>query len=393
MEAEALKNVFKECSVPASFIEWLEKEGVKTIEDFAVLATSEEKVEVNIIDVANAAGVNGLEVKSMAAKVAVKKSWLRARTALTKDTAIQSGSVAEPSPDNPLDPKVASSLETLWMNKHGFALQIHRLLVSPLLRRLHAEVHASPPKLTVLLLEQIRTQAAPGKKAGVGVVLTPGEEAKAESVYAEEVGAHIQIYTRARAYFSSLAYVAVDCPDWFSFGDCENICDLILDFIHRRYRDKRPPVSFFYEAFLSTMQIFVAAVCTDKRTLSNIVRSRSEWTTAWTNFSAVVDPSGNSAAISGQPEISKALRKEVNDAQALARTLQSENDRARHQKGFGRSSNGNQNDKGGGKGNWKNGKGGNQKRSFNLISREDRGDRGGRGDRDGRRNGGGQSRR
>ena len=152
------------------------------------------------------------------------------------------------------------------------------------------------------------------------------------------------IYLRVRAVFSTLSYVTVQDSTWFSYGDCENFCDLIIDLLNRAYSGNghsqvHPPLSFFRHAYLSTMSDF----CQDMRTvdtkLCDLVARKSSWQHYWTGYipdsSSVLSSSGNSAVDSislgvGRPD-NVDVDRQLQQAMSAARQSQSEYDRKRNE--------------------------------------------------------------
>ena len=81
--------------------------------DFGLLATKEDEVSKEIVDVAKSANVK-IELKD---KVAIKKLWIVCRKGI--DVKIPSGPV---NPDAPLDDDDAKEIKTVWSKCHGFVL-------------------------------------------------------------------------------------------------------------------------------------------------------------------------------------------------------------------------------------------------------------------------------
>ena len=81
------------------------------------------------------------------------------------------------------------------------------------------------------------------------------------------------------------AFVSIQDPAWFSFQDAVNFLDLINEFFERRYRGgSRPTLEFYKVAYVKTMNVFLEAVSTHERKLSDIVKEVASWSSAWTSW-------------------------------------------------------------------------------------------------------------
>ena len=62
--------------------------------------------------------------------------------------------------------------------------------------------------------------------------LSDGKSVKAalsakDSIASQEVSGVFELWTRLRAFFTTLAYTSVDQKDWFGFGECEQFVDQV----------------------------------------------------------------------------------------------------------------------------------------------------------------------
>ena len=271
----------KNASCPADFIEWIEKIGVVSALDFVLMASNDEaKVDGSIIDAAKSGSVKLDEIKY---QIAVKKAWRLCREVVDREEAEKKARlVAGVVDDEKLPEGVTKTLEDAWAARHTFPIPIARLLTEGLQARLYRETHKSSPRFNVLMLEAIRTQACTEKKSGTSFTFTPGMMVKSEEVIADQVGGHYELWLRVRALYTTVAYICIDKPAWFSFADAELMSDTVIEFLHRRYDGSRAPLDFFIKAYIAMSQGFAEQVKNENRTLSQVVRAKTEWTGLWT---------------------------------------------------------------------------------------------------------------
>ena len=74
-----------------------------------------------------------------------------------------------------------------------------------------------------------------------------------DSNVSEEVSGVFELWTRLRAFFTTLAYTSIDQKDWFGFGECEQFVDQVFQWLHLRHSGQRAPIQFYIDAFNSYM--------------------------------------------------------------------------------------------------------------------------------------------
>jgi len=75
-------------------------------------------------------------------------------------------------------------------------------------------------------------------------LIKPGEAAKGQMVIADVVSGNFELFTRARALMTTVAYVSVHKPTWFAYEDAEFVTEKLLTFINQEFLGHRPPLSF-----------------------------------------------------------------------------------------------------------------------------------------------------
>ena len=308
-----------------SFVEWLKSEGVLTSQDFALLAASEEKVTTDIIDIAKTSGV---EFKGVMASVNVKKLWSLCRANFERETAVRSGKFQE-EVDAPIPCETLKGLQEKWFSRHNFRLTPGRTVADSLMNKLFKQVQQR--SFSLHLLEKIKTLTSVDK-TGYLQIMKEGRALTANEVVSDEVNGYHEFWVRFRALFSSIAFVSIDSPDWFSFSDCEHLCDMILDFLNQKFNKRRASLEFFNNAYLASSNCWVNEVRTNGRTLRDAVNGHASWVHNWTIYNAAsftsTDQTNDKRPFVA--DVSKEAVSEMKRAQELARSYQSERDRLRN---------------------------------------------------------------
>ena len=319
---------------------YLKNVGIETLEDAGLHADDEKQVWEAFCE---PAGLSKTDVNDQSQKIACKKLWLAGRKVSGADSVTGgTGGAASSVPDDdaPLPPGTAETLQELWYKRHNFHLNGSRLVTDGTFNKIYRRVHAKPKKLEPIMLEKVRLQCNPMLDSKKGTFI----HGKDVHVY-EEVNDVVPnthgIYLRIRAIFTTLSYVTVQDPSWFSFGDNENFCDLILDLLNRTYSGNglshvHPPLSFFQRAYVSMMSDFCQELRTVDTKLCELVARKSSWQHYWTGYipdsgSVPSSTSGSSSLESiplgiGRPD-NASVDQQLKEALKMARQSQSQLDK------------------------------------------------------------------
>ena len=171
--------------------------------------------------------------------------------------------------DQVLPDEVKRSLDGQWEACHGFVLNTFRLLSETQQNQIYRMSHGAPRAFPIVLLESMRLLCR----------LTDGKPVKAasstkDSNVSEEISGVFELWTRLRAFFTTLAYTSIDQKDWFNLED-------VFHWLHLRHSGLRPPIHFYIDAFNNTCATFQSAIRAN-RTLSSVIRNTSEYQHFWT---------------------------------------------------------------------------------------------------------------
>ena len=236
----SLLQMFDKFKVDERVRTLLKQLDISSLEDVGLHADDEKQVWEAFCE---PAGLSKTDIADMGQKVACKKLWLAGRKVAGADSvtggASSSGGSA-PDDDAPLPPGTTETLQELWFKRHAFHLNGSRLVTDGLFNKIYRRIHAKPKKLEPIMLEKVRLQCNPLLDSKKGIVILGKNVQEHEEINDVVPNTH-GIYLRVRAVFSILSYVTVQDASWFSFGDCENFCDLILDLLNRTYSGKTLP--------------------------------------------------------------------------------------------------------------------------------------------------------
>jgi hypothetical protein len=187
------------------------------------------------------------------------------------------------------------------------------------------------PKLTPLLVEQVRTLAYFGKREDTHLRIQAGKEVCVESVIMDEVNSSVDIYLRMRAFLVSVAYVAIQNPGFFSYQAAYECSERILGFINATFNGRAAPPVFFAKAWAATVRKFAESLRTSGRTLGAISENVATWEHWWTMFqpseARTQAPSGSSSRQAGFADPPPAVLDELERLKKTLRSMQSEKDR------------------------------------------------------------------
>ena len=118
------------------------------------------------------------------------------------------------------------------------------------------------------------------------MVFLNGQMPKASEILVDPVGDVDELWLRIRALLSTLSYISITRPTWFSFGDSEELSDNFFHWMHTKYEGRRLPVQFFLSAYIGTFQHFYEEIRLHNTPLSVLVKNISAYRPFWTQAAA-----------------------------------------------------------------------------------------------------------
>ena len=196
-----LEKILHRARAPNQLSIFLEKEQLFGVDDVALVCTKEELLDETLIAPAIAGGV---PCNSLAENVCIKKVWALCREAFATGRHGQPAFQTEQE-DQTLPDEVKRSLDGQWEACHGFVLNTFRLLSETQQNKIYRMSHGAPRAFPIVLLESMRLLCR----------LSDGKSVKAassskDSNATEEVSGVFELWTRLRAFFTTLAYTSID---------------------------------------------------------------------------------------------------------------------------------------------------------------------------------------
>ena len=191
----------------------------------------------------------------------------------------------------------------------------------------------------------------------------------------DSVHAPMEVYSRARAWFMTMAFVAIRKPAWFDFQTAIFASDKIMELVLQTSNGISPPVTHFVTAWAATANHFSEQVRISGKPLVQFVTNTGAWVHRW-SWAAPAGSSGHPRALMDLPPAVAAdvehLRAQARQWQSMAARQRADTNRAN--KGQGRDGNGG---KGKGKDHSKQGVGKGKDRAWQRDNddRDDRRDR------------------
>ena len=97
----------------------------------------------------------------------------------------------------------------------------------------------------------------------------------------EEVSGVFELWTRLRAFFTTLAYTSIDQEDWFGFGECEQFVDQVFHWHHLRHSGLTAPIQFYIDAF---NMCYISVSDQSQPNVDSVIGNPSEYKQFWTVF-------------------------------------------------------------------------------------------------------------
>ena len=326
--SQALSSILVSAKASDKFKAFLESNDFTEVDQIGLLAATESKLEESVFPMLKTAGV---PVESLADMISLKKAWMLCRTAMERDQYTSSGRVAVPTNDV-LPAPDRTAMTATWKKTYNYNLPGDRLLTETLISQLYRELNAQPKRLSIYMMESLRVQSALIHRPRSMVVSSrPGEPMTTEEIVADEVQNSMELFCRARAFFSTCALVTVHEPTYFPLQDLVYMEDKLFDllqYVHKSGdRTRRPPLAHFIGAWAMTLRIFSDEIRTNARTLSSLVHDTSAWQSAWTSWSPPAGDVGQQHSSGSAPGRERELEREIDRLKKLAASVQSQRDR------------------------------------------------------------------
>ena len=318
---EALSKIIDACTgLPSGFKEFLAKQAILTVEALGMAATTEAEVKTELIDMALAAQV---KIDVIGEKVAIKKLWKSCRETMEKK---KSNGTTGAEQDEPLPEDTEIDIKMMWKSLHGIVLPEAWLLIPTLQGKLWRGACKSPPCLDILLLEKLRPLSQIDLPVGSALNCVPGKYVETTAVIVDNVHNVMEVYTRLRAYFMTMAYVNIRNTSFFDFQCAIFASEKIHHLVTQTYgRGAQPPASFFATAWAGTNHYLAEQVRVSGKTLTEAITNTGGWEHKWSGWTPPVGASQPAGAHT--PDLPKHIAEEMRQLRDSARMWQQTADR------------------------------------------------------------------
>jgi len=188
-------------------------------------------------------------------------------------------------------------------------------LVPSLQKRLWLEVNSTPPRLDVILAEQLRPKSCSDKAIGTQLSCVPGKPIETQEVMVDNVAMPIELYIRIRAWLITMAFVSIRNPDFMNFQTAINSSDKILKFVTQTWNQGRTsaPVSYYTNAWASTIHHLSEEVRINKKSLNLALSETGLWEFRWTSWKPSENKQGTGSGqeYTATPDLPKHISDEI----------------------------------------------------------------------------------
>ena len=305
-------------NIAADVQTYLENKNIKDEEAFGILAVVEAEVKTIIVPFLKA---GGFELKEMSETVAITKLWLSCRRTMNSAQVSTPAAGAE-NPDE-LPKETRDDLKSQWFKAHGFIPPETWMLSSALQTKLWRATTAPSPGIEMVLMENLRLLCQKTRASAALMNLATGEKSRVE---VDMVHGPMEVYTRARAWFTTAAYVSIRQPAWFDFQTAVFAAEKILELVQKTSLGQLPPVQVLIEAWAATLNLWSEHVRISGGSLKQCVLNTGTWEHKWTWSST----SGSAGAAAGV-DLPRDVATDVENARAQARFYQSMVDKEKNE--------------------------------------------------------------
>lgn len=312
-KAKEFAELAKTAAVPDHILKFLKGQGIDSIEDMSLAASSEVDVDTTIIATAKAASV---KFDKLSDSISTKKLWMACRKKMeTKKPAASSG---DTSGDQAMPDDSADDVSATWLKIHGIVLPDDWMLTAILTGKLWRGAIQDVPRVDVVLAENLRRMSSTDKSAfGTVMSAVPGKAVEAQVVYADSVTKPIELYLRCRAWFVTMAYVSIKNQAFMDFQTALFASDKVLAFVTQSFKGHYAPMTFYVAAWAATLHHFSEVVRIQHKPLKEIIMNTGTWEHKWTNWSPPADGQQNFGS-----DLPKSIQEEMGHLKSLVKDWQ-----------------------------------------------------------------------
>ena len=128
---------------------------------------------------------------------------------------------------------------------HGFVLPESWLLSTTLQLQLWKAANAEPSTVEAVLMESLRLFSQKSRASGTMIKLVPGRAVAPLNVEVDSIHGAMEVFTRASAWFMTMAFVVIRKPTWFDLQTAIFASDKVLELVQQTSGGHSPPLTHF----------------------------------------------------------------------------------------------------------------------------------------------------
>ena len=273
--SDPLRALLVSGDVPTGFIEWIEKAGIVTVSQFALIATNEERLDTKIIE------GNHRLVLEMIDEVNIRGAWASARASLDAPSSASIGPGSSAAPlAHVFAPGVEERLASTWVDRHRINLLGTELLSTKFLAQIYSGLQKSRKSLPFFALDQLRLKSDLVVPGLAGLVFD-GSSLAHVSTSLDLDKTCAATFAKISAYVTSIAYVSADCPDFFDWEVCRKFLQILYSYVCLRMDNKEPTLKAVAKAWMLTYTEFATQVQNHQKSLNDLIADNGSWNHHW----------------------------------------------------------------------------------------------------------------
>jgi hypothetical protein len=146
-------------------------------------------------------------------------------TSERKDKKVASAAETDEKPISEGDTQV---LQDEFYRRHALNLGAKRLLDSTLQENLRKSFNMSPKTFKLILPDKLILYNAVGTSLGNVFTFANGQLPKSSELSIDPIGDTTELWLRIRALLSTLSYVSIPRPNWFGYGEADELSDQLF---------------------------------------------------------------------------------------------------------------------------------------------------------------------
>ena len=192
--------------------------------------------------------------------------------------------------------ETVADLRAVCDAKHSFVIPDGGMLMPTLQGRMWRSLTATTASVDAILVENLRPMSCSDRAVNATLAIVPGRPIEADPVMIDQVTCDIEVFTRTRAWFATMAYVSARHLEFMDLQTAIYGNERVLHFISTTYGSQLPPASFFITAWASTLHGFAETLRMTGTSLKVLICSPATREHRWSGWQPTGGKSSSSQA-------------------------------------------------------------------------------------------------